>query len=1283
MFKNLLKNAAISTIDWIIVAGQIIGQLLFNKRSKYNLKFCLVLSLNLTVASTAFAQLPVSASRPRIFLDATTKTAMMAKKNNNDANWVAVLADANKYLPKQVIAWDPVSASDSQYYGTGDIFYSYCGSSWEEAAITLGMAHQLTKTNNAGANATAYSNKLMALADVVIKGYADYPANTNYQPNIFQFNSSYATRHVGKAIAIIYDWCYDELGATRKAKLLNVMKDWFTFMSTHPYMLNQLQDDPTGNYFIGHVICAAYMGYAIGSDDPSSQKMIEFSRQRILGTPGSLANDSPTSAEKAHAYFTQSVKGGLPSGASKSYLGPTTILGAPQQDGIPVRGWSYGGETGNFIIDYCFLVKSATGESMIQTDAAFKQYFTKNSEALIHSYTPNRFQYDNSNDNGSFLGCTSSYGLPLRLSALLEGTPEGGNIEYFYRNVLQPPNLLSLNKGYQALCWEKLLYDKPRTATPYNFKPYYPIPVVNTYNAVQQNSSLNKFYIRSNWSASATWAAVEMGTATYDQHNHNNAGHFKIIRGDSHDGDDHLLVAANEVAKAGGNGIDGPTNYSFSSSLSNTLFINDFNDFDPAYPDYPNTMGGQTSAGYDEPTNQEQNDNFSYFRSDLTSAYFMSYYVPDTTQRTVRYYYRSLLYLRNSNIFVSYDKFQAKNSTNVKGQYKKHLRWHFLNQPVISGNNITATNDNSKLFIHTVIPAATSIVKVDESNNPDNTFGSGYNYVFNTNTWRAEVGAVNNPLKQDIVTVLQPGAKAAAEMATTAMATSQNNMEGSLITVNGNTEVVLFNNSIAKYPVPVSAATYAYTGPITGRHTLCGLDPGKKYAVAYNGATVTVAKSAAGTETASPSGVLSFSLQAPVQSANANLVKLTCSNSLLSPAFTASTTSYTALVGNGIATVTFKPTVADATASVTINGVAVVSGIASQPIAMAVGANEVTVIVTAQNAVTKTYKVTVTRKASSNAVLSSIVTNPVAARVATTGPADYNSAITVEYSTSSISIAATPQDTNATIKIKGVAVAAGAFSAPIPLGVTTLINIVVFAQDGTTIKTYAITVNRKLPSSVATLSSIITNPATKLVNTTGPADYNRTVSVSAGVNNITFAATPHNANATIQVNGVTVPAGVASALISLTGTATLVTILVTAEDGKTKKTYEVTVNRPAPLALAWAGNKHVDVLQPNQVDDKAAQQELTVRQGLSPNGDGMNDSFVIEGINAYPDNKVSIMNRNGGLVYEARGYDNNNRPFDGRTTGGAQLQAGTYFYSIEYKAGDTVKRKSGYLVIKY
>ena len=93
---------------------------------------------------------------------------------------------------------------------------------------------------------------------------------------------------------------------------------------------------------------------------------------------------------------------------------------------------------------------------------------------------------------------------------------------------------------------------------------------------------------------------------------------------------------------------------------------------------------------------------------------------------------------------------------------------------------------------------------------------------------------------------------------------------------------------------------------------------------------------------------------------------------------------------------------------------------------------------------------------------------------------------------------------------------------------------------------------------------------------------------------------------------------------------------------------------------------------------------IIVHQGISPNGDGMNDYLVIDGISNYPDNKLTIMNRNGQLIYEAKGYDNSSRMFDGHSnkTGTLQLP-GTYFYSLEYTVKGVAKHKTGFIVLKY
>jgi len=94
----------------------------------------------------------------------------------------------------------------------------------------------------------------------------------------------------------------------------------------------------------------------------------------------------------------------------------------------------------------------------------------------------------------------------------------------------------------------------------------------------------------------------------------------------------------------------------------------------------------------------------------------------------------------------------------------------------------------------------------------------------------------------------------------------------------------------------------------------------------------------------------------------APLSGLALSAGTLSPSFAGETTSYTASVPNTVTTITVTPTVADLTATVKVNDTPDESGTASGAIALNVGSNTITTVVTAQDGTTtSTYIVTVTR----------------------------------------------------------------------------------------------------------------------------------------------------------------------------------------------------------------------------------------------------------------------------------------------------------------------------------
>ncbi len=97
---------------------------------------------------------------------------------------------------------------------------------------------------------------------------------------------------------------------------------------------------------------------------------------------------------------------------------------------------------------------------------------------------------------------------------------------------------------------------------------------------------------------------------------------------------------------------------------------------------------------------------------------------------------------------------------------------------------------------------------------------------------------------------------------------------------------------------------------------------------------------------------------------------------------------------------------------------------------------------------------------------------------------------------------------------------------------------------------------------------------------------------------------------------------------------------------------------------------------------------VSVKNAVSPNNDGNNDTFYIENLDCYPDNKVEIFNRWGILVFEGEHYDNKIITFNGISNGRTviskdeMLPAGTYFYILKYKENNgTAIDKSGYLYL--
>jgi gliding motility-associated-like protein len=82
---------------------------------------------------------------------------------------------------------------------------------------------------------------------------------------------------------------------------------------------------------------------------------------------------------------------------------------------------------------------------------------------------------------------------------------------------------------------------------------------------------------------------------------------------------------------------------------------------------------------------------------------------------------------------------------------------------------------------------------------------------------------------------------------------------------------------------------------------------------------------------------------------------------------------------------------------------------------------------------------------------------------------------------------------------------------------------------------------------------------------------------------------------------------------------------------------------------------------------KVTENALKIPGGFSPDGDGVNDYFVIPGIEKYPNNVLRVINRWGEEVFVRQRYANDwgGEPNLGLRIQDGKLPGGTYFYIFE------------------
>jgi gliding motility-associated-like protein/uncharacterized repeat protein (TIGR01451 family) len=129
-------------------------------------------------------------------------------------------------------------------------------------------------------------------------------------------------------------------------------------------------------------------------------------------------------------------------------------------------------------------------------------------------------------------------------------------------------------------------------------------------------------------------------------------------------------------------------------------------------------------------------------------------------------------------------------------------------------------------------------------------------------------------------------------------------------------------------------------------------------------------------------------------------------------------------------------------------------------------------------------------------------------------------------------------------------------------------------------------------------------------------------------------------------------------------------------------TITVLVNRAGDYTntVIITGNESDTLIENNVSSSNPAPTDFLIPEGFSPNGDGINDLFVIRGILNYSNNSFEIFNRWGEKIYSSAPYKNT---WDGNTSktsvGGNELPSGLYFYWLDLGEGATPIKGSIYL----
>ncbi len=164
----------------------------------------------------------------------------------------------------------------------------------------------------------------------------------------------------------------------------------------------------------------------------------------------------------------------------------------------------------------------------------------------------------------------------------------------------------------------------------------------------------------------------------------------------------------------------------------------------------------------------------------------------------------------------------------------------------------------------------------------------------------------------------------------------------------------------------------------------------------------------------------------------------------------------------------------------------------------------------------------------------------------------------------------------------------------------------------------------------------------------------------------------------------TIPNGTLSPVSSSDGGITFTTTF-TPTNGINENTNRIILDNTGVIDLA--GNQGIGSTESENFSintEEVVIPSISFDKGFSPNGDGVNDTWVIEGLENFANHTIQVFNRSGNKIFEAKDYQND---WDGTSNGNLvfgsdKLPPGPYYFIIESGMNE-VPPKTGWIYINY